>query len=168
MHDFSNRIVVMGVTASGKTSVGRALAERLGLDFVDGDDLHPQANVDKMASGRPLDDADRAPWLDAVGEALAQREGLVIACSALRRAYRERILSKASDTVFVVLHADRHVLLERMEGRTDHFMPTALLDSQLEALEMPGGDEPAVTVGVQVSIESIVQRAIARLGALHD
>ena len=166
MPDFPSRIVVMGVTASGKTSVGRMMADRLGLDFVDGDDLHPKANVDKMASGRPLDDDDRAPWLDRVAETLAESDGVVVACSALRRRYRERILARAPDAAFVVLHAARHVLQERIDSRTDHFMPPDLLDSQLETLEMPGGDEPAVTVGVQVPLETVVQRAIARLGVL--
>ena len=167
MHDFPSRIVVMGVTASGKTSVGREMAERLGLDFRDGDDLHPKSNVEKMSQGRPLDDEDRAPWLDRIGEELKASDGLVVACSALKRKYRERILGHAPDTVFVVLHAARHVLQERIDARQDHFMPAKLLDSQLETLEMPGGDEPAVTVGVQVPIETVVQRAIARLGALN-
>ena len=156
----------MGVTASGKSSVGRAMAERLGLDFLDGDELHPPENIEKMKGGEPLDDADRAPWLDAVGDALAGSDGLVIACSALRRAYRERILARAPDTVFVVLHAARHVLEERIRVRRHHFMPPSLLDSQLATLEMPDGEEPAITVGVQVPIEAVVQRSIARLAAL--
>ena len=168
MDDYPQRIVVMGVTASGKTSVGLAMAERLGFAFCDSDELHPSRNVEKMSRGEPLDDGDRAPWLDRVGERLAEEEGIVVACSALKRAYRERILEKAPDAVFVVLHGDRSLLAERMNGRTDHFMPISLLDSQLETLEMPGGEEPAVTVGVQPSIETIVQRAIARVGTLFE
>lgn len=168
MDDYPQRIVVMGVTASGKTSVGRAMAERLGFEFCDSDDLHPRANVEKMSRGEPLDDDDRAPWLDRVGERLGEVEGIVIACSALKRSYRRRILDVAPDAVFVVLHGDRNLLSERMNGRADHFMPTSLLDSQLETLEMPNGDEPAVTVGVQPSIETIVQRAIARVGTLCE
>ena len=166
--DYPQRIVVMGVTSSGKSSIGKALAERLGIEFMDSDDLHPKANVEKMSRGEPLDDEDRAPWLDWVGDALAASEGLVIACSALKRMYRERILAKAPDTVFVVLHGDRSLLAERMAARENHFMPTSLLDSQLETLEMPDGDEPAVTVGVQPSIERIVQRAIVRIGTLRE
>ena len=168
MDDYPQRIVVMGVTASGKTTVGRAMAERLGFDFCDADELHPEANVAKMARGEPLDDEDRAPWLDRVGERLAGTEGIVVACSALRRAYRERVLTHAPNAVFVVLHGDRRLLTERMGGRKDHFMPTSLLDSQLETLEMPEGDEPAVTVGVQPSVETIVQRAITRVGTLYE
>ena len=158
----------MGVSACGKSEVGRALAERLGITFIDGDELHPQSNIDKMSRGEPLDDDDRAPWLDAVGEKLAEHEAAVIACSALKRSYRERILAKAPDAVFVFLQADRALLAERIANRPGHFMPAKLLDSQLETLEIPGGDEPAISVGVQVSMETIVQRAIARLGALPD
>lgn len=167
-YDYPGRIVVMGVTASGKTSVGRAMAERLGFEFCDSDALHPCANVEKMSRGEPLTDDDRAPWLVRVGERLAKSEGIVVACSALKVAYRRSILAEAPDAVFVVLHGDRSLLVERMAARTDHFMPPELLDSQLETLEMPGGDEPAVTVGVQPSIETIVQRAIARVGTLAE
>lgn len=172
MDDYPQRIVVMGVTASGKTSVGRAMAERLGFAFCDSDELHPPENVAKMSRGEPLNDADRAPWLARVGRRLAEAgshgDGVVVACSALKRDYREQILAEAPDAVFVVLHGDRTLLGERMNGRSDHFMPVSLLDSQLETLEMPEGDEPAVTVGVQPSIETIVQRAIARVGTLFD
>lgn len=169
--DFPARIVVMGVTASGKTEVGTALGERLGYRFVDSDALHPKSNIEKMKRGEPLDDDDRAPWLDRVGETLAEANGeggTIVACSALKRAYRDRIRRAAPDAVFVLLHADRHVLKERIESRPHHFMPPSLLDSQLNTLEQPGEDEPVVSVGVQVPMETVVQRTIARLGALKS
>lgn len=129
-------VVVMGVAGSGKSTVGALLAERLGVPFVDGDALHPPANVAKMAAGVPLDDDDRAPWLDAVGARLAQGR-VVIACSALRRAYRDRLRDAAPATRFVLLHGTRELLASRLQSRVDHFMPAALLDSQLATLELP-------------------------------
>lgn len=126
----------MGVAGSGKSTVGALLAARLGLPFVDGDALHPPANVTKMAAGLPLDDDDRAPWLDAVGERLASG-GVVVACSALRRAYRDRLREAAPAARFVLLHGTRELLAARLAARSDHFMPAALLDSQLATLELP-------------------------------
>ena len=123
------RIVVMGPSGSGKSLVGASLAAALRADFVDGDDLHSRANVAKMASGRPLDDADREPWLDAVAATL-RRPAVVVACSALRRAYRDRIRTKTAGVVFVELVVPQADLRKRM-SRRDHFMPSSLLDSQL-------------------------------------
>ncbi|MBN9213368.1 MAG: gluconate kinase [Microbacterium sp. SCN 70-200] len=136
------RIVVMGPSGSGKTAVGAALAVDLAVDFIDADDLHPAANVAKMSQGTPLDDDDRWPWLDIVAQTLRDMPGGgVIACSALARRYRDRILQTAPDAVFVELTVDRDELDRRMRTR-EHFMPPALLDSQMAALEHLAPDEP--------------------------
>lgn len=142
-------IVVMGVSGCGKSTVGKALAEALGWTFKDGDDLHPQANIDKMHAGHPLSDADRGPWLDRIVDWIneQQRHGGngVVACSALRRAYRDH-LRTANDAVrFVLLDVPQAELQCRLEGRR-HFMPASLLESQLRTLEYPQQDEPVLTV----------------------
>ncbi|MGX1586229.1 gluconokinase [Microbacterium sp. NPDC055502] len=142
----SVRIVVMGPSGSGKSTVGRALAEALDARFVDGDDLHPLTSVDKMAAGVPLDDEDRLPWLRVVGETLRAHDRIVIACSALRRRYREAIRAGAAEAFFAELVVDPAVLAARMRAREDHFMPASLLDSQLAALEPLEGDERGVRV----------------------
>jgi carbohydrate kinase (thermoresistant glucokinase family) len=152
---FSRPVVVMGVSGSGKTTVGVALADALGLPFVDGDALHPEANVEKMAAGIPLDDADRAPWLDAVGRVLAA-EPVVVACSALKRVYRDRLRAAAPTLQLVFLDGSRELLAMRMVGRPDHFMPASLLDSQLATLERPGPDEHSMTVDVLAPVNEIV------------
>ena len=152
-------IVVMGVSGCGKTSVGKALAGRLGADFLDGDDLHPSANIKKMSAGEPLTDADRVPWLQAIGEKFAEARssgnGLVVACSALKRAYREQIAQYAQLT-FIHPQASRLVLLERLSKRTGHFMPVSLLDSQLDALESLQSDERGVELDARLTIEQQV------------
>jgi gluconokinase len=163
------RLVVMGPSGSGKSAVGEALAERLaarfpGMAFVDSDDLHPAANVEKMRSGVPLDDDDRWPWLRLVGEALAAGDaGLVVACSALRRSYRDVIRDACPAAVFVELVVPAHDLDERMRDRPGHFMPAALLASQLEALEPLAEDETGVRVDNVGPVEDVVSRAIAAL-----
>jgi gluconokinase len=156
------RIVVMGVSGVGKTEVGRRLAERLGLPFADADDLHPAANVAKMAAGIPLDDDDRWPWLDAVGAALAGRP-LVMACSALRRAYRDRIRAAAPGAVFVEIAVDPAVIRARMDARAGHFMPSSLLDSQLATLEHLAADEAGCVVDGSGAIDAVVEAAAACL-----
>ncbi|WP_016996240.1 gluconokinase [Kocuria atrinae] len=132
-------VVVMGVSGSGKTTIGTLVAHELGVEFIDGDSLHPIANVQKMASGTPPNDDDRWPWLEIVGRKLhehgQQQQGLVIACSALKRVYRERIRSQASGALFLHLDGSLEVLTGRLEGRSGHFMPPALLQSQLDTLE---------------------------------
>ncbi len=156
------RIVVMGVSGCGKSSVGLALAEALGARFIDGDDLHPEANKAKMAAGIPLNDDDRWPWLDLVGEALAE-SNTVVACSALKRVYRERILAAAPGTFFVHLHGTRELLAQRMNARPNHFMPVSLLDSQLNTLELLGADEPGVMLDIALPIDQLVAAAKAAL-----
>jgi gluconokinase len=153
----------MGVAGCGKSSVGAALAARLGLPYRDGDDLHPAANIARMSAGQPLTDADRWPWLIAVGAALRDRPGIV-GCSALRRAYRDRITAKAGHPVtFLHLSGDRDVIAARMAARTGHFMPPSLLDSQFATLEPPGPDENAVTVDIDRPLDAIVDALVARL-----
>lgn len=147
----SDLIVVMGVSGSGKSVVGAALAARLALPYADGDDLHPPANVAKMRAGVPLTDEDRWPWLDTVGEWLSDHAatGAVIACSALRRSYRDRLLAHAQTARFVELDVPPHVLHARLAARTGHFMPASLLDSQLATLEPLAADEAGVRVEVR-------------------
>lgn len=158
-------IVVMGVTSCGKSTIGTAIADRLGAEFLDGDSLHPQSNIDKMASGTPLDDADRAPWLAEVGRRFAASDsGLVIACSALKRAYRDIIRHGDSSVVFVHLHGTRELLGSRMAARPGHFMPLSLLDSQLETLEELQPDEASVVVDIALPVQQIVDKAVAGLG----
>ncbi|RJS23913.1 gluconokinase [Corallococcus sp. H22C18031201] len=134
-------VTLMGVSGSGKTTVGRVLAQRLGWRFVDADDLHPPENVRKMASGQPLTDEDRGPWLDRVTarvtDALSSGEDLVLACSALRASYRSRLTVDSARQRWVSLYAPREVIVKRLFERTGHFMPPALLDSQLALLEAP-------------------------------
>jgi gluconokinase len=151
----------MGVSGSGKTTIGERLAARLGLRFADADDLHPAANVAKMRAGIALTDDDRWPWLDAVGTVLA-RGGVVVACSALRRAYRDR-LRDAAPYELVYLDGDRRLLAERIGLRKGHFMPATLLQSQLDTLEEPAADERAVTGDVALPVEQLVAEIAGEL-----
>ena len=156
------RIVVMGVSGCGKSSVGQALAEALGARFIDGDDLHPEANKAKMAAGIPLNDDDRWPCLDSVAAALAEGD-TVVACSALKRVYRERIGAGAPGTAFVHLHGSRELLAQRMGARPNHFMPISLLDSQLNTLELLAADEPGHTYDIAAPVDQLVAAALADL-----
>lgn len=158
-------VVVMGVSGAGKSSVGIALAELLGVNFRDADTLHPAPNVAKMAAGTPLTDDDRWPWLDLVGHALADESesGLVVACSALKRAYRDAIRAAAPTAVFVLLTVPRTELADRVANRPGHFMPPSLLDSQLETLEPLEADEAGVTVESEGGVEATAARAAAAL-----
>jgi gluconokinase len=165
-------LVLMGVSGSGKTTVGEALAERLSVPFTDADDLHPEANVKKMAAGHPLTDDDRWPWLAAVGNAMSAAEGtgLVMACSALKRSYREAILREEPRALFVYLKASRDLLESRVENRHGHFMPASLLDSQLSTLEPLEADEPGVVVELSSdeSPDALVGETMTELGRLPD
>jgi gluconokinase len=161
-------VLVMGVSGSGKTTVGRALADRTGWPFEDADLLHAQANIDKMEAGIPLTDADRWPWLRLVADWIRQRheagEPGVVACSALRRAYRD-LLREADPTLRIVyLQASRELLVQRLRERKGHFFPQNLLDSQLATLEEPGPDENAVSVWIGQSVAATVDNVLASLG----
>lgn len=150
------RYVVMGVSGCGKSSIGQGFAATVGAQFIDGDDLHPAENVAKMRRGEPLNDADRAPWLAKVGAALMQ-ENTVIACSALKRTYRDQIRAAAGAPVmFLFLRGARQTLLDRMAARPGHFMPTSLLDSQLATLEPPTPDEPHLTQDIDRTPAQII------------
>lgn len=163
----TDKFIIMGVAGCGKTSVGEALAARTGWAFIDGDALHPRSNIEKMASGIPLTDEDRHPWLLKVGERLRDHDGpLVIGCSALKRRYRDLIRgAAATDVCFLFLDGSRPLIEQRMGARTGHFMPVALLDSQFAALERPGAEEDAVVIDISGSLTSIVDQIIRNLEA---
>ena len=156
------RLVIMGVAGCGKSSVGQGLGRRLGIPYRDGDDLHPAANVDKMRAGIALTDDDRWPWLDRVADVLARDAPVIIGCSALRWAYRDRLRAGGGGLVqFVHLSGTRALIATRMAARTGHYMPVSLLDSQFAALEAPGPDE-AVTIDIDQPLPDLIT-AIATL-----
>lgn len=156
-------IVVMGVSGSGKSTVGAALAERLGVPFEDADDLHPEANVAKMSRGEPLDDHDRHPWLEVVGAWLADHpDGGVMSCSALKRKYRDQLRHHAPAAEFVLLTGDRDVIARRQADRPGHFMPASLLSSQLATLEPLAPDERGVVLDIDQGVDDIVQGYVGR------
>jgi gluconokinase len=160
-------VVVMGVCGSGKTAVGRLLAASLGCDFLDGDDFHPAANVEKMRAGTPLADADRWPWLDRlaaeIGTRLADGRGAVVACSALARRYRDRLGTARPGVTLVHLDGDHDLLARRLAARQGHFMPATLLDSQLAALERPTADERPLIVDIAATPAAIVAAIAAAI-----
>lgn len=156
-------IVVMGISGSGKSTVGAALAERLGVPFADADDLHPEANVAKMSRGEPLDDHDRHPWLEVVGRWLAEHpDGGVMSCSALKRKYRDQLRHHAPGTEFLLLAGDPDVIAQRQADRPGHFMPASLLSSQLATLEPLEPDEHGVVLDVDQGVDDIVQGYVGR------
>ncbi|KQW13348.1 gluconokinase [Streptomyces sp. Root369] len=159
-------VVVLGVSGSGKTSVGQAVAEQLGVPFLEGDDFHPAANIAKMSAGHPLDDADREPWLRALAERIRQsaeaHEGLVIACSALKRAYRDELRSAAGARLWCLyLALDRATAWDRVSRRTGHFMPAGLVESQFATLEPLQPDEPGTTLDATADLPVLLSRARA-------
>jgi gluconokinase len=161
-------IVVMGVSGTGKTTIGRAVADRMGGAFVEGDEYHPPANIQKMSSGTPLNDDDRRPWLEALAAEISrlggQGEISVTACSALRRIYRDWLRQGDPDLFFLHLHTDYDVLLARMEQR-DHFMPPSLLQSQFDTLEMLAGDERGAVIDDSLPVEGVIASSLAALKA---
>lgn len=162
------RLIVMGPSGSGKSVVGAVLAERLGASFIDADDLHPAANIAKMAAGMPLDDDDRMPWLGIVGTVLRDASGgAVIACSALARRYRDRIRASAPDALFIELQVSPDELARRMKAR-EHFMPPELLLSQLETLEHLEADERGIVVINDRPPAAVVDEVCRKLGRPDD
>ncbi|WP_084729752.1 gluconokinase [Streptacidiphilus neutrinimicus] len=164
------RVVVMGVSGVGKTTVARLLAERLGVPLGDADDLHPPANIAKMAAGIPLDDADRRPWLEAIGRWLRERDGTggVVACSALKRGHRDILRSACPAVVFLHLTAGRDLLARRIGGRRGHFMPASLLGSQLAELEPLGPDERGATLDAAAEPDQVTRTAAELLARWDD
>lgn len=163
-------ILVMGVSGVGKTTIAATLAGRLGAAFVEADEFHPPQNVAAMARGVPLSDEMRRPWLIALGEAVAarRREGAVVfACSALKRAYRDILADHAGPLEIVHLAAPRTLVAARLSGRTGHFMPPSLLESQIADLQPPGPDEAPVILDVAPPVDAIVRSAAAEIGRRH-
>jgi gluconokinase len=159
------RVVIMGVAGCGKSSVGEALSTRLSIPYRDGDDLHTPEAVEKMRQGIPLTDDDRWPWLDRVAQTLATEAPILLGCSALKRAYRDRIRAGAGGPVnFIHLSGSRDLIAARMAARTGHYMPTSLLDSQFAALEPPGPDE-AITVDIDRPLDAITDAILTALEA---
>jgi len=163
-------VVVMGVSGCGKTTLGRLLARRLNAEFLEGDDLHPPRNVERMAAGIPLTDTDRRDWLleiaQQLADARASNHGLVVSCSALKRSYRDVLRAASTSLTFVHLNADRALLEARMDARTDHFMPASLLDSQLQTLEPPTPAERAASFDASLPAAQIAEQAVAWLAKL--
>ncbi|AXB47203.1 gluconokinase [Amycolatopsis albispora] len=157
-------VVVMGVSGSGKTTVGTALAEALGVAYAEADSFHPKANIEKMTAGTPLTDEDRWPWLDAIAGWIREHDesGGVVTSSALKRRYRD-VLRGGGDVWFVHLHGPREVIAQRLSGRSGHFMPPSLLDSQFADLEPLADDERGVVLDVTESPEQLVQQALDAL-----
>jgi gluconokinase len=156
--------VIMGVSGSGKSTVGRMLARRMSLPFIDGDDLHPQSNIDKMKSSIPLTDGDRRSWLEALARLIVEANrdrGAVVACSALKKSYRDILSGEGGEEVsFIYLKGSRSLIRSRMRARRDHFMPPGLLDSQFDVLEEPGD---SIIVGIDRTPERICSDIIKEL-----
>lgn len=164
------RILVMGVSGSGKSTLAAALADRLGLPLIEADDWHSPQNVARMTAGTPLTDADRSAWLAQLSRLLAdavrQQRGVVLACSALKRAYRDILRIGAPDLWLIALHGERAVLAQRLARRVGHYMPPSLLDSQLATLELPGADEPGMQLDLSAPASDIVRQVLETLDNL--
>ncbi|HDM8168293.1 TPA: gluconokinase [Vibrio harveyi] len=156
-------VVVMGVCASGKTTIGEHLAKKLGRKFIDGDDLHPRANIQKMASGQPLNDDDRKPWLERIRDAAysleSKNEHGIIVCSALKKIYRDQIREGNENVTFLFLDGSKELILERMRARQGHFMKENMVNSQFETLERPEDEPRTIFVSIDAAIEDVVSNA---------
>ena len=162
-------LVVMGVSGSGKSTIAEKLAERLHWNYEDGDKFHPKSNVDKMSAGHPLTDEDRRPWLQAIANEIDRQcktgNRIIIACSALKRAYRDVLVHGRNDVRIIYLDGSRSLIAERLKKRKGHFMPPDLLESQFRALETPAPEENALTVSINSPINTIVEDIVHRLGS---
>lgn len=160
-------IIVMGVCGCGKSTIGEGIAHSLNAKFIDGDDLHPKANIQKMASGTPLNDTDRKPWLERIRDAAYSIENKnevgIIVCSALKKKYRDQIREGNQNVSFIFLDGDRELILERMRARKGHFMRDTMLTSQLETLERPVDEMDVFTVSIDGSIDEIIEDAVQQL-----
>lgn len=160
-------LILMGVSGSGKTTIAKALAERLRRTFEDGDKFHPDSNVKKMSAGIPLTDEDRWPWLRAIASEIARKraidQSIIIACSALKRAYRDILVQGHRDVRIVYLHGSKELIASRLKSRKGHFMPPKLLDSQFKTLEEPNADERPIVVDIDAPVEGVVDLIVAQL-----
>ncbi|MEH6580262.1 MAG: gluconokinase [Amphritea sp.] len=164
-------LIVMGVSGCGKSTVGQKLAELLGAAFLEGDSFHPAENVARMAAGIPLTDSDRAPWLEQLSRRMAEHDQsspIVLACSALKKSYRQLLAANSDQVVFVYLQGDRNDIQQRMAERLDHFMALSLADSQFETLEEPDSDENVITVSINHSVEKIVDQVVQSLKTFQE
>lgn len=164
-------LVVMGVSGTGKTSLAEALTQEFGLTFAEGDDLHPASNIDKMSAGIPLTDEDRAPWLNLIASWMTEQaqagNNTIVTCSALKKSYRDTLRTAQGSVVFVHLAGDKETIAQRMQLRTDHFMPVSLLDSQFATLEHLEKTEQGIVVDVAGSKSEVAQAAIDGIRALN-
>ena len=167
--DRPTALIFMGVSGSGKSTIAAGVAEKLGRQMLEGDDLHPAANIAKMSAGTPLTDEDRWPWLRIIAGKIAawRQNGMegIVTCSSLRRSYRDVLRAGHDDVLFVYLKGSRALLLDRMQHRTRHFMPASLLDTQLATLEEPGADEAAVTIEMGPPPDEVVTNVLKALAA---
>lgn len=162
--------ILMGVSSTGKTTIGSEVARRLGIKLIDGDDLHPRANILKMSQGQPLNDQDRFPWLERINDAafsLEQKNEVgIIVCSALKKKYRDQIRQGNRNVKFIHLHGSFDLILERMKKRQGHFMKTEMLKSQFDTLEIPQADEPdVISIDISGSFEDVVQLCVQAIKA---
>ncbi|WP_162063620.1 gluconokinase [Vibrio taketomensis] len=165
-------VIVMGVCACGKSTIGEHLAAKLGRKFIDGDDLHPRANIQKMASGQPLNDDDRMPWLERIRDAAfsleSKNEHGIIVCSALKKKYRDQIREGNENVTFLFLDGSKDLIMKRMRQRQGHFMKENMVNSQFETLERPDAEPQTVVVDIDCSIEEIVAKAAEQLIAANE
>ena len=165
-------VIVMGVCACGKSTIGEHLATKLGRKFIDGDDLHPRANIQKMASGQPLNDDDRMPWLERIRDAAfsleSKNEHGIIVCSALKKKYRDQIREGNENVTFLFLDGSKDLIMERMRQRQGHFMKENMVNSQFETLERPDAEPQTIVVDIDCSIEEIVAKAAEQLIAANE